>query len=297
MGKIGIVTDSSGDLPLSYYKDKDHVIMVPLKVRLGIEAFDDWYDISPELPKERIRFTPNQFYQEMEKKENVPYTIPVSVNQLVTAYEELEKECDTIISVHFSHCLGYTVKAAEIAAKKIKKAKVIVIDTLQISNGYGAIIKELIERRDKGMDVDGLVKFVKNMIADMNGKLIMTNKESVYLYRCKRMNLFKYVFACILKLKNFTIIDGMITLIPKCKGQDGLESKLNEAIMAVKDATKANKKAYMIVSHANNDKAADEFIKRLEKEKIPYEKRYLGPITGVYGGPGTWAVLPVIMNE
>ncbi|MFZ5988141.1 MAG: DegV family protein [Bacillota bacterium] len=296
MSRIGIVTDSSGDLPVSFYSENKDIIMVPLYVRFGWEALMDWYDISPEFPEDKRRYTINGFYEEMSKCEAVPHTIPVNVCRLQSAYEELSKECDAIISLHFSHHLGYTVKAAEITASRIKKCKVIVIDTLQISNGYGAIIKELVKQRDKGLGVDELVKFVKEMMDSLNNKLIMTNRSSKYLYRCGRMNLFIYMLANIIGLKNFTIKDGKITPLFGYRGQNGLQKLLDEAVSNVKEAVAKGKRAYVVVSHANNDKEADLVIDRLKKEKIECEKRFLGPITGVYGGPGTYAIMPVILN-
>ncbi len=296
MAKIGFIVDSSGDLPLSYYFDKNDVIMLPLLVRLGIEAFTDWYDISPELSEEERRYTIEEFYNEMKVSKYIPYTIPITVHQFIKAYKELAKNCDVIISLHFSQHLGYTVKAAEIAASKFKGCKVIVIDTLQISNGYGAIIKEAISKRDNGASLEELVKLINNMVESIDGKLIMTNKTYRYLYRCGRMNLLTVIFASLLGLKSFTIKKGKVTPNFKYRGIKGFNKAFEDSIEAVKNATKIGKKAYFIVSYTNNEIDIVPIIQRLKEEKIEYEKRYLGLITGVYSGPGTYTFMPVIIG-
>lgn len=298
MERIGIVTDSSGDLPLSYYEKQQDVILLPLTVRLGIEAFTDWHDISPEFPEEKRRLTTTGFYDEMKTSKYVPYTIPVTVYHFLKTYEELSKNCDVIISLHFSHHLGYTVKAAEIAAQKFKGCKVIVIDTLQISNGYGAIIKEVIEKRDQGANLDELLTTIHGMIEFLNTKLVMYNRTYRYLHRCGRMNLMAVIFGGLIGLRSFTIKQGKVGPVFKYRGgMKGFQKAFEYSIQLVKDAVKEGKKAYFVVAHTNNEKDVQPLIERLTKENIPFEKRFLGPITGVYSGPGTFSFIPVVVNR
>lgn len=292
---IGIVTDSSADLPLSYYKDHENVVMMPLTIRLGMESLKDWYDISPEFPKSDVIYTINGFYEKMAEKRNVPYTVPVTVYDFYNVYSEMAKKCDTIISIHFSKHLGHTVEQARIAASRIKGCDIRVIDTLQISNGVGAIVKETIRLRDMSVSVEDIISTTKKMISSMNSKLIMTNDSSDYLFRCGRMSLFKYVFANILKLKNFTITDGKIQVIKKYKGKDGLNTLIQNMVNELINAKKLGKKVYVVLSHANCERDLKGVENLLKKNDIDYCVNYLGPVTGVYGGPGTWAVMPVVI--
>ena len=133
------------------------------------------------------------------------------------------------------------------------------------------------------------------MVSSLDSKLIMTNPSSVYLHRCGRMSTFKYIFANIVKLKNFTITDGMITPMFAYKGEKGLNQLINEMIKNVVQEKKKGKNAYVIISHANCEDKLKKVKELLDKNNIIYHTQFLGPITGVYGGPGTWAVMPVIV--
>ncbi|SCY02113.1 DegV family protein [Ruminococcus sp. YE282] len=292
---IGIVTDSSADLPLSFYKEHENVVMMPLTVRLGLQSLKDWYDISPEFGKDERVYTINEFYEKMAEKKYVPRTVPVTVSEFQNIYNVLSSKCDTIISIHFSHKLGYTVEQAKVAAKRINNCNVIVIDTLQISNGYSAMIREAVNLRDRGASAEDIVKLVNSMISSLNSKLIMTNPSSEYLHRCGRMSTFKFVFANIVKLKNFTITDGMITPMFAYKGENGLNRLINEMIKELVKEKKSGKKVYAIISHANCENSLKKLERLLIINNIDYYTQFLGPITGVYGGPGTWAVMPVIL--
>ena len=107
MERIGIVIDSTADMPLNYYK-KNNVKMVPLTTRFDEEFFKDWIELSSV-----------DFYKKLRKTDKLPKTSQPTVGEFIHVYQELEKNSDRIISMHISAKLSGTVQSAEIASKEV----------------------------------------------------------------------------------------------------------------------------------------------------------------------------------
>ena len=147
MEKIAIVTDSTADLPLSYY-EANNVQMVPLTVRFGEKSFKDWIDINPK-----------EFYQRMRDSDILPKTSQPSVAQFAQVYQKLAGEAEQIVSIHLSSELSGTVQAAEMA-RDMANVPVTVIDTKSGSLGTGLIVDAAV----RGTKENGIVAILHQLV-------------------------------------------------------------------------------------------------------------------------------------
>ncbi len=123
--KIGIVTDSTADLP-SYLIEQHEIQVVPTILVLEGKEYADGIGISRE-----------EFYKRLPSLQTPPTTAAPSIGDFATPYETLLSQgCDHIISIHAASQLTTIVNVARQAAKEFQD-KVTCIDSGSLSLGLG----------------------------------------------------------------------------------------------------------------------------------------------------------------
>lgn len=128
---VRIVTDSSGDLPLSLAAELG-ITVVPAIVRFGEESFLDGVEIDHDT-----------FYRRLQQEKVFPTTSQPSPGQFAEAYARLAPQADGIVSIHLSSRLSGTFNSAVQGAKVSGAAcPVEVVDSRSTSLGLGLIALE-----------------------------------------------------------------------------------------------------------------------------------------------------------
>ena len=123
--KIGIVTDSTADLP-TYLIEQHEIHVVPTILVLDGKEYADGIGISRE-----------EFYNRLPSLQTPPTTAAPSIGDFATPYENLLTHgCDHVISIHAASQLTTIVNVARQAAKEFPD-KVACIDSGSLSLGIG----------------------------------------------------------------------------------------------------------------------------------------------------------------
>ena len=137
--KIGIVTDSTSDLP-SYLVEQHEIYVIPSILVLDGKEYMDGINITRE-----------EFYTRLPALRTPPTTAAPSIGDFTTPYETLlSKGCDHILSIHAASQLTTIVNVARKAAEEFP-GKVTCVDSGSLSLGIGFQILAAAEEAEFGL--------------------------------------------------------------------------------------------------------------------------------------------------
>lgn len=277
-----IITDSTTDLPESYFKEHD-IKVVNLKciidgVQYGVDKF----------------LSSDEFYS-LIRGGKMPTTSQVNPDEAYKAIEEALKTGNEILVIAFSSGLSGTYNSFRLAAEEIKSdypdADVLVVDTLAASLGEGLLVHYAVGMRDAGKSMretrDWLEAHKNNLVH------AFTVDDLNHLYRGGRVSKTVAIIGTIAGIKPVLHVDYEGHLIPlrnvrgRKKSLLGLVDDMEAKMGSFKD-----KNEVVFISHGDClDDAkfvADEIEKRFGKKEFLFNP--LGPVIGSHAGPGTVAL-------
>ncbi len=137
--RIGIVTDSTADIP-SYLVEEHEIRVVPTILVLEGKEYADGTGISRE-----------EFYNRLPALQTPPTTAAPSIGDFATPYEALLSQgCDHVISIHAASQLTTIVNVARQAAKEFPD-RVTCIDSGSLSLGLGFQALAAAEEEETGL--------------------------------------------------------------------------------------------------------------------------------------------------
>ena len=173
--KIGIVTDSTCDLPPDLI-EKHQITVVPLYINIGEQSYLDQVDI-----------TRREFYQNLPDYRPHPTTSTPGIHTFQQAYEKLASEgAEHILSIHIAESLSATVDAARKAAEQTTAVPVTVIDSQQLSLGVGFSVLAAVEAAEQGKTLDEILAVVEDQLTRTHVAAGLETLE--YLRRSGRLN-------------------------------------------------------------------------------------------------------------
>jgi DegV family protein with EDD domain len=273
--RIGIVTDSSCDLPRSFLKNHQ-IDMIPLKISFGPETFLD-----------KVEITPTEFYNRLVSSKQHPKTSQPALVDIKRVYDRVVEKYDTIISIHLPRVVSGTLKVIEKAAQKYGEKKIVCIDGKTISAALGLIIMEAVEAMNKGFSLEEIIKHINRAIKSI--KIFIVLPTVKYLVKGGRLSKPKGILGRALRLKPIVSIDreGNIYLAAKAFGEKNAFKKAFN--MAVKEVSKFRRAKFM-VAHAHAQKKASWVVDQLThifQINDEIQTVEAAPVLGVHAGPGT----------
>jgi len=151
--KIGIVTDSTSDLP-AYLVEEHQIQVVPTVLILEGREYADGIGITRE-----------EFYTRLPSFRTPPTTAAPSIGDFATPYETLLSQgCGHVISIHAASQLTTIVNVARQAAKEFPD-KVTCIDSGSLSLGLGFQVLAAAEESELGLKsvLDAIVSTRKRL--------------------------------------------------------------------------------------------------------------------------------------
>lgn len=136
--RVGLVTDSSCDLPESVFA-ATHVVRVPLHIFFGEESFADGVEI-----------TPAEFYQRLQTSPIPPRTSQPAVGEYRRIFRELLERHEGVVCVTLSSGLSGTYQAALAAAADVDRERVRVVDSKGLSVTLGLVIEAMVDKAAAG---------------------------------------------------------------------------------------------------------------------------------------------------
>jgi len=123
--KLGIVTDSTSDLP-QYLIDEHELEVIPTILVMGGKEYADGEGLSRD-----------EFYRHLSDMEALPTTAAPSIGEFAARYQGLfEKGCDHILSIHAARQFTTIINTAQQAATSFSD-RITVLDSGSLSLGLG----------------------------------------------------------------------------------------------------------------------------------------------------------------
>ena len=277
-----IMTDSCCDLSQQEVEELDLTVL-PLSFTIEGKTLlntSDHADMSPE-----------EFFQKIAAGADCT-TAAANVGQFTDAMEKVLSEEKDILCICFSSALSTTYQSACIAASDLREkhpgAKIVVIDSLSASRGQGMLLYRAVrERREKGLDIDALARYVENIIQSQDHWFIVDDLN--HLKRGGRVSAAAALVGTMLGIKPVmhTDSEGRLTPVSKARGSKAALRALVDKMEEIGIEPEKNQPVF--ICHANcPDYVA--YVKELLKERFnvtDVRADFIGPVIGAHTGCGT----------
>lgn len=238
-----------------------------------------------------------EFYQAM-RDGAVTKTSQINVEEFTEYFRDLLKRYDTdILHLSMSSGISGTFNSARLAAESLKeefpKRRVVVLDSLCISGGYGFLIEWLCDLKESGYTFDDLIKF-----ADENKLRIhhwFYSTDLTFYVKGGRISKVSGLIGSILKICPVMNVNFEGKLIPRIKtlGKKKALFTTIERMAALADGG-VDYSGRCIINHSDCLEDAL-LLKNAVEERFPLlkdkiEMTDIGTTIGCHSGPGTVAV-------
>lgn len=284
--KFVLSCESTVDLPFSYVSERNIPVIFYSYTIDGKEYVDDMLRNPEALP---------QFYQFLEE-DKLPSTSQINEFNYLNFFEQQLQHGD-LLHIAFGSGMTQSVRNAELAADELREKyperKIIVIDSLCSSSGYGMLVDYAADMRDKGCTMEEIERWVIDNRQNIHHQFFST--ELKHYRRSGRMSGATAMVATVLGICPIMRLDdkGRIIAYGKVRGK-------NNAIKATVDAMEAhaqggrNYTGKCFICHS-------QCIQDAEKTKAAILERFphiqgdvriadIGTIIASHCGPGTVAI-------
>lgn len=280
MRKFLIVTDSTTDLPKSYYEEKQ-IPVVALSYILDGVTYKDGDGLSDKEFFDKIR------------EGSMPTTSQINPEQAREALEPLLKEGNDILYLCFTSGLSGSYNSVRIAAEELgeeyPEQKIIVIDSLCASMGEGLLLYKAVELRDQGKTMDEIAEWVENN--KLNICHDVTIDDLYHLHRGGRVSKASAVIGSIIKIKPIIHVDeeGRLIVIGKERGR---KRAMLSLIERMEEKSKGFKNNVAMIVHGDCIEDA-EFLKNEIQKRFGIDNviiNGIGSVIGSHTGPGVVSI-------
>lgn len=281
MNNYQLVTDSACDLGLELLT-KLNVKSVSLTLKFDGE--------DTELKNDEI--IAKDFYDKM-RAGGVAKTSAVNVDGFKTVFEGILKEGKDILYLGFSSGLSTTYNSARLAAEELQEEypdrKIITIDSLAASTGFGMLVYLVAKKRDEGIGLEELAEYTKATIPNLVHWF--TVDDLVYLKRGGRVSPAVAFVGGLLGIKPVMHVDdeGHLVKVTTARGRmaaiKALADKFGETALD-------NTKGPVMICHGDCEadaKKLSDIIENTYGVKTDLTV-HTGPVIGAHSGPGTLAL-------
>lgn len=274
---VKVVTDSTSDIP-DELVDRLGITVVPSYVIFGTESFRDGI----ELPRQ-------QFYEKLVSTRQIPTTAAPPPGVYQEAYRGLAEEADEIVSIHLASRYSALYSSATVGAREVQKARVAVIDSEQVTMGYGWLVIAAAEAAQRGASCDEIVALVESMKPRTRVLAALGTLE--YLHRGGRVDSVRAVIGTLLQIKPIIEIRmGEINLVERARTMWRAVERLLALVHDLGQLERA------VVLHTNAPDLASDVADQLQR-MIPGWERLIaqaGVTIASHAGPGAVGVACVI---
>ena len=277
---------STVDLPYSYMESRDIPVLFYTYVVDGVEYDDDMGRDPEALPR---------FYRFLEEGK-LPQTSQVNVAAYMDFFENLLQKGD-LLHIAFTSGQSGSVHNAFLAAEELRQKypdrKLIVIDSLCSSSGYGLLVDEAADLRDEGKSMDEVAQWV---LANRNRvQHQFFSSDMTQFRRTGRVSGAAAMVATVLNICPIMRLndEGRIIAYDKVRGKKkAVAVTVENMLQHAQNGADYAGRCY--VCHSNCREDAELLMAAIE-EKFPHLRGKLllcdiGTIIGSHAGKGTVAV-------
>ena len=280
MSKFLIITDSTTDLPKSYYEEKG-IPVISLSYMMDGVTYEDMNGL-----------TGQEFFAKI-KEGSMPTTSQINPEQARNAFEPYLKEGKDILYIGFTSGLSGSYNSVRMAIEELEEEypdrKMIAIDSLCASMGEGLLLYKAVELRDQGKSMDEIAEWIENN--KLNICHDVTIDDLFHLHRGGRVSKASAVVGSIIKIKPIIHVDeeGRLIVINKERGR-------KKAMMSLIDRMEEKSKGFennvAMIVHGDVEEDA-EFLKKQIEERFGIQNviiNCIGSVIGSHTGPGVIAI-------
>ncbi|MEH7436368.1 DegV family protein [Neobacillus drentensis] len=277
--QVKILADSACDLPKSFYEE-NNVTLLPLKVHLNGEEYEDVKNIDPKTVYDAIR------------NGSTPKTSQTSPLLFEEVFTQMAKRNEDGIYIAFSSELSGTYSTAVMILDQVKEKypnfNLTIVDTKCASLGVGLIVKEAAKLAMNNASKQDILNDVRFRSEHMEH--LFTVEDLDYLAKGGRVSKASAFLGGLLNIKPIlNVEDGKLVPIEKIRGK----KKVLRRIIEIMSERGANMGEQTIgISHADNEELAQEMRAMIEEEFQPKEVYIsnIGSAIGAHTGAGTISI-------
>lgn len=277
---------STVDLPYSYMADRDIPVLFYTYVVDGREYVDDMGRDPEALPR---------FYRFLEEGK-LPQTSQINVGTYLSFFEKLLQKGD-LLHIAFTSGQSGSVHNAMLAAKELQEKypdrKLIVIDSLCSSSGYGMLVDTVADLRDEGKSIEEAAQWVRENRNTVHHQFFSSNMTQ--FRRTGRVSGAAAMVATIMSICPIMRLDdaGAIKAYGKVRGKKkAVETTIEAMAKHAQGGENYDKRCYVCHSQCLEDAQMliDGLEARFPRIKGKIRLCDIGTIIGSHSGPGTVAV-------
>lgn len=245
MKKIGLVTDSTADVPVDLV-DQHGIRVVPALVNIGEKSYRDGIEITRE-----------EYYLRLPKLNPPPTTSAPSVGDFQEQYELLlSRGVSQIISVHAANTLSGIFNGARLAAQDFGD-RIHVLDSGQLTLGIGFQLLAAAEAIAGGALMDEALAVIDRVRENVRVAALLDTLE--YLRRSGRVSWARAIMGNILNIKPLIELrDGVVLRLGQARTRAQGVLRLMETLLSWGPIER------LAVLHTNAEAAARQMLDDLK---------------------------------
>lgn len=286
MSQYTITCCSTADMPSSYFEEKKIPYACFHFLMDGTEYPDD---LGVSMPFDK-------FYQ-MISDGAQPTTAQVNTEQYIQLFEPVLMEGKDVLHLALSSGISGTINSANVAKvqmeEKYPDRKVIVVDSLAASSGFGMLVDAAVANQEKGMDLEENAQWLQENKNRLHHWFFSTDLTS--FIRGGRISKVSGFFGQALNICPLMNVNNEGKLIPRSKYR-GKKQVIREMVKRMEEhaegGTDYSGKCYISHSACLEDakKVAALIEEKFQNLNGPVEINSIGTVIGAHTGPGTVAL-------
>ena len=286
MNNFILTCGSTADLSREHL-EKRNIHYLPYGYVLEDKAYDD--DLG-------LTMSYSDFYKKI-KAGAMPTTNQINTAMCKELFERCLKEGNSVLHVAFSSGLSGSCSSVQVIARELNEiytdAKVVVVDSLAASLGYGLLVDTICDLRDNGATIEEAAQFVQDNKLNVHHWFFST--DLTHFKRGGRVSAASAFFGTMLNICPLLNVSNEGKLIPRKKIR-GKKSAIKEIVQTMvehaQNGVDYDGKCYISQSDCIEDAQA---VRDLIESKFPKLKGKvmigdIGVVVGSHAGPGTVAL-------
>jgi DegV family protein with EDD domain len=242
---VRVVTDSTADIPAD------------MIAALGITVIPSYVVFGSESYREGVELTKQQFYEKLRTTRVIPTTAAPPPAIYEETYRRLAQETGEIVSIHLASGYSGLYSSAAIAARNISQARITVVDSEQVTMGYGWMVVAAAESAQRGASAEQIVTLVEGMKPRSRVLAVLDTLE--FLHRGGRVDWIQAMIGTLLRIKPIIeVAQGEVKLLERARTLQRSLGRLVERVWALGPLERA------IVLHADAPDLAQRVADQLQ---------------------------------
>lgn len=270
--KVGIVTDSTANLPVDVIKEHN-IYVIPQILNWEGHSLLDQIDISTE-----------EFYERLPQSKDLPKTSQPSPGQFAEHFANVAEGAESIVAIFVSEFLSGTIQSSHLGAEAMGDYPIEIVDSRSVSLGLGLLVIAAARFAAEGHDYKEVASYVRTLAPRLRVLFVVDTLE--YLHKGGRIGGAQRLVGSMLSIKPVLHLeDGKIEPLASIRTKNkAIQHMLDVVLGEMKDKTQV----HAGVIHARAAQDALYIADRVRSEANPKELliNELTPVIGANVGPG-----------